>query len=572
MTKRDRRAGRAPRVAWLLAAGLAACTNGDGLAGVGGGAAGGSGDLLVQDAPVNDLLSFAVDVAEVRLVDPLGAVSTNLLSGVRRVELLGLQGRARWLESPALPEGTWSGVRFTFDTNTISAVAKTGASVPVTATSGVLSTDFAAPVVIDDPSDYERILVDVDLAASLTGDMTGLVFTPAGTVGVDSGVTSQEIDEFRGTVLAHDTGASTMTVRAYVDDDLTSTLGDLVVTVATGANLYRVDGLPYASTADFFGDLVDGATTLEVHGSLGSGGAVTADEIHIEDHDGGTSSANEVELDGILTDLGAGTFDLRVAEVEKGAAIADPVLQGLPDPTLVTVSHDGTTDFVGEDGTPASAADLAVGQRVKVRFGSFVAPPFLAGRVKLDMEAGAEVVVTDVSGLPGQVIVHVDADEPWVTSGAIANDTTDVTVFLSGASVFLDVPGDPTISAADIEVGLELRVEGDLSGTDVTASRVEVHPGRLEGEITAAPSATQFTVTVSAPPDDPFGANVDGTGPYTLMLATGALVEGDATSGSELKQLFDALLPGEQLLVEVRGLGTEIANEIEAYRIEAEVQ
>ncbi len=556
---------------WLLAAGLWSCTNGDGLGTVGS-AASGSGDLLLQDAPVTDLLSFAVDLTEARLVDPLGGVSTNLLSGTRRVELLGLQGRARWLENASLPEGTWNGIRLVFSTSTIEAVAKTGASVPVTAGSGVLAADFAAPVVIDDSGDYERFVVDVDLATSLTGDMTGLTFLPAGTVEVDAGTSSQELDEFRGKVLANDSASSSLTVRAYVDDDLTVPLTDLSVTVPGGASLYRVDGLLYASAADFFADLVDGATTLEVHGALGAGGTVTADEIHVEDHDGGSSSAGEVELEGIVADVGVGAFDLRVAEVEKGASIADPVLQGLPDPTLANVSFDGTTDFVGEDGTPATSADLAIGQRVKVRFGTFVASPFPAARVRLDREAGAEVTVTDVSGLPGQVVVHVDADEPWVTSGAIADDTTDVTVALAGASLFLDVPGDPAITAGDLEVGLELRVEGDLSGTTVSATRVEVHPGRLEGEITAAPSATQFTVAVTSPPDDPFGANVDGSGPYTLVLASGALIEGDATSGTELKQLFDALLPGEQLLVEVRGLGTEITNEISAYRVEAEVQ
>lgn len=556
----------------LLAAGVAGCTNGDGLGGGVGGAISGKGDLLVQDAPVTDLLSFTVDVTEARLVDPLGGVSANLLGGARRVELLGLQGKARWLNSGGLPEGTWNGLRLHFATNTAAAVAKSGASVPVTVSSPVLASDFAAPLVVDDEGDYQRLLVDVDLSSSLSGDLTGLVFQPDGRVVVDSGVSAQQLDEFRGTVLTSDASANSMTVRAYVDDDLSVALGDLVVTVASGANLYRVDGLAYATSADFFADLVGGATTLEVHGTLGSGGAVTADEIHIEDQDGGSSSAGEVELEGIVESLAAGSFDLRVAEIEKGASIAGPVLAGLTDPTLATVSHDGTTDFISEDGAAANSADLAVGQRVKVRFGTFVSSPFPAARVRLDREAGAEAVVTDVSGLPGQVIVHVDADEPWVTSGAIASDTTDVTVALAGAGVFLDVPGDVAIAAADLEVGLELRVEGALAGTTVTATRVEVHPGRLSGEITAAASATQFTVAVSSPPNDPFGANVDGTGPYSLVLASGAQVEGDATSGTELKQLFDALLPGEHLLVEVRGLGTEIANEIDAYRIEAEVQ
>ena len=156
-------------------------------------------------------------------------------------------------------------------------------------------------------------------------------------------------------------------------------------------------------------------------------------------------------------------------------------------------------------------------------------------------------------------------------SGAVASDVTDITVDLSGSDVFLDTHERPMLLAADLLVGLEVKVQGDLAVTTVTATHLKVRAGRLRGTVSATAPPMNFTVTLDQF-KDPFGDTVDQVGPYTVVIDPAATWDKDAASAAEFMALFAGLQPGETLAVQVEGIGSGNANEVLALEIEAEVQ
>jgi Domain of unknown function (DUF4382) len=530
-----------------------------------------TGDFVVMDAPITDLVSFKATVNELRLHQTDGGVSANLLAAPARVEFLGLQTVGSWLSSVTLPAGTFAGIHVIFDGTTLAARAKDGTIVPTTAVGTTLDVDFTSPITVDSSESYHRILVDLNLANSLTGNLTALTFTPTGRALVSDGADSQEIDDFRGLVRSFDSVAGSVTVDAFSDDDLSASLGQVKINLISGAALVGEDDLVYANFAAFFADLQLDLTLIEVHGDLTTDGSVDADKVEVEDHNGGANVAGQVKVEGLIESVGAGSFDLLLMEIEKGESIAQPVLDGLGDPGTITISHDGTTVFFREDGSAATSADLTVASKIKVYFDTFTASPFPAAKVRLNGAPRAEVVITDISGLPSSIVVNVDADEPWVTSGDIASDTTNVTVDLTGATVWADSGSEPTLAASNLLVGMELKVRGDLAGLTVTSTDVRIRTGELTGLVTATPSASSLTVSL-VEFDDPFGAPVDQAGPYTVQLDPTVVVDGDANSVTGLMALFSGLQAGQTLEIELEGIGTGVANEILAFEVEVQVQ
>ena len=141
--------------------------------------------------------------------------------------------------------------------------------------------------------------------------------------------------------------------------------------------------------------------------------------------------------------------------------------------------------------------------------------------------------------------------------------------------VALDVDGEPSLSASDVLTGLKVDVYGALSGTPtaptITATEVEVEPGEFEGDVMSANQGLSFFQAGVDSIDDPFGDTVT-SGPFDVLIAPNATIEGDATTIAGFFALFANLQQGETLTVEVEGIGSGNANEIVAYEIEAEVE
>jgi hypothetical protein len=543
------------------------------------GAVAGAGDFLIMDAPLQSLLAFSGTVSELRLEIQGGGSTVNLIPADVSVEFLGLRDNRRWLSSlEVVPLGTYTGVRLVFTNGSFEARTLDGSDIGINAGSDVLLVNFDAPVVVDG-SGYYRFEIDLDLGASLSGDVGSppLDFTPSGSVVSNDGDDDVEIDEIKGVVSSIDRSTNSFVLDAFVDDDYEDALGELSIVVPSGTLVYGESGTEYASRSAFFDALVAGSTALEVHGDLGANRILRADKIEIEDQFSGSSVTGRVEIEGIVRDIVAGvSFDLTIREIEKSEDAAETILGGLGDPSTISVSFDMSTLFFLDSNSVASSANLRIGQEVKVRFSEFMSLPFPASKVEIDNEeVEFEGSINSVLGLPGGLTMRLDSFDTAVLSGQVDSASTDVTVDLSNSSFELDTEGEPDLSGVVMPSGLELEVEGTLAGPSssptITATEVEVRPGKFEESTVASIDVMGASFMVSsATIDDPFGGGIV-SGPLDVLLSSECVFEGDAETQAEFFALFTNLEMGETLEVEVKGIATANANEVLAFEIEVEV-
>jgi hypothetical protein len=556
---------------------LAACGGGGGGGGSSGGSSSGSLDLHLTDAPADELLSFSLSVQALRLVDAAGA-GENLLAGALSVELLGLAGSQRWLvRDDSITPGTYSAVRLEIDPASVIARDKSGDPVAVNVLASSFDAALAAPIAIG-ASDDLQVLIDFDLASSISGsaNMPPLDFTPRGSASLQDTSSSTTIDEIRGVVQSVDAAAGLFRIDAFADDDLQVALGLVEVDVASGTLLLNDNGLPFVDSPAFFAALLPGATLVEVHGAVVNQ-KVAATRIEVEDQQGGTGAEDRVKIEGLVLNLDSGSmsFDLLLIEVEKGQSIVTPVLNALGSPAAIPVEWTASTLFLLDDSQIGSPDILTEGARVEVRFAVFATTPFTA--IKIELEDGPEFEgrIVDVSGLPNSIVIHLDGDEPAIASGQVDSSTTPVTVQLGSSSLFLDTQVRPALVNSDLLVGLKVEAQhatltGPSSGPTVTPGRLKVFPGRFRGLVdSVSPSIPAFNASMSDL-KDPFGNNV-AFGPVSVEIAAGCHFEDAASSAAAFFALFQNLGAGENLEVEVFGIGTGVANEIRAYEIEARV-
>jgi len=560
----------------VLAALLPAACGGGGGGGGGAGAAART-DILLRDAPADDLLSFQGTILEVRLDDDLGGSTSNLLSAPVTQEFLGLQSSFAWLSNQALPPGNYTAVRLSFQPGSYSARRNDGTEVAVDSISDELVASFATPLVVT-ATNYSRVVLDLDLVASLQGsiDTPPLQFDPRGTAVHDSGSSETQIDEIKGVVESVDTGANTFVIDAFVDDDGIVPLGPVAVTVTGATLLLQDDGTTFGSRALFFGSLVPGSTAVEVHGALVNG-TVQATRVEIEDNAAGGGNGNLVKIRGRVLDLGPGNeLEMSIAEVDDGAAIVAAAFGGTV-PATLQVDWDANTVFFLEEHQITTSDSLAVGQEVHVKFAVFDNPPFVASRMEIeDEDVEFEGDVTSVAGLPASFVIHLRADDPAILSGAVASTSTDVVVQIGSSPIFLDVEGDPALAPAAILVGQKVQPEGSLSGPPtsptIAATEIKVFAGRLDDStVSAATRASHTFQAVGGEIDDPFGGGVVA-GDLEVQISPGAVFEGDAGSEAEFFDLFEGLQAGQTLIVEVRGIGSGTATAILGHEIDARVE
>lgn len=549
---------------------VAGCNDGSGLDGVAPGS--GTVDVLIGDATVDDLLAFSARVDELRLVRTSGAPTANLLASPTTLELVGLAGPRAWLASASVPQGTYDSVLVGFVAGSYEALAGDGDEVAVTALGHELELPLTPALVVGNGGRV-RIDVDVDLALALSGSVSTppITFDPAGTATVLAG-SIVPLDELRGIVASVDAVQGRFVIDAYVDDDLALALGPVAVVVEALALLFDETGAAYADADAFFAALQPGASAVTVHGSIAGDSTLVAGRVDVDDHAGGAPSVAVVEIEGVVIGTGAGTFDLLVREVEKAADVAGEVLAGLGDPAAIEVAVDGST-VVLADGAMASAAALAIGQEVEVRFAAFAAPPFPAALVAIEEESvGARAVVADIAGLPTSVVVNLHPFDPQVLAGSVASGATDVTVDLTSSDLFLGVESEPTLAPAQLVAGLELVVDGTWSGTanapTLAATWSRVEPGRFDGRVTSVSAQFGTFDTNVGTISDPFGGAVTG-GPLTVVLGDPTAYSGDVASAQGLYAAFLGLFADEVLEVRVEGIGTATPNEVLGYRVQA---
>jgi len=530
----------------------------------------GSLGLLLTDAPTDGLSLFSADLTVIQLRRDDGAFTANLLAAPRNYDLLGLAGTRSLLGLVSPPPGVYTGVRVSVDPATVLAYDQAGAAVPVTVTR---STDEASFLALDTShltvgGSFQNLLIDVDLLKSLRdGSAPGsLVFELE--VEAEHEFEDSSFDEFRGRVISEDPTAGRFAAE-LLDDTGSVSFGLVTVAVDDGDLLYGDDRQLLGSVAEFFAALQPGAE-VEVHGSFSGAGLILATRVEIED---GLSFPVKIKGDVLAVNSGAQTFTFLWKEVRRGSSLVAPVLAQAGNPRVLEIAWDSGTIFSIEDGGASTSAGLVPGAEAYVHFLDFAAPmPFLAAGVEFDGDgAEYEGTITDVSGLDGSFVMQLDSDEPAWISGSV---TGPLTVALGGAGrIWLDTESEPALLAGDLLVGLKIEVHGLLAGAPnaatLSATKVKVKPGALEGVLTAVQSGAG-TISLSIEElDDPFGG-APPAGSIVARVPNGAHLEGDdgLLTLAGLASLLAGLQAGE--FVELRldgiddGSGTILAWEVEA--------
>lgn len=527
-------------LAFLLPCFLLACGGGGGSSS----APAATVDLLVTDAPVDDLLSFSSNVTSMRLKIQGGGTSANLLDGSVSVEFLGLASLQRWLGSSSIAPGTYSGIELEFEPASYVARDLNGTLVPVTATSDSLSLDFLAPFVVDD-SGYRRVVVDLDLVASLGGTVpAGVSFDPQGSASDDDGSLEAPIDELRGRVVSFDSVAFDVVVDAFADHDQLVPLGRIHVGVPDTAVLVDDNGSTFANRAAFFAALSAGTTFLEVNGNLVDG-QVQATTIQVDDAGGGGNAL--VRIEGrILSLVGGTTMELAIRDIEQGVSIAESVLDGLGNPASIDVAFDSGTPIFLSEHEATNSGSLAVGQVVKVRFNTFATEPFPASEIEIELGDGFAAFQVDV-----------DANTAALEglSVRMSEASAQAALAAQGGTVSLLPTTSAIARLGELRDGDPLIVRGRLvsSGAklELRATRVERAHSTLRGSF-AGGSIADASFVLDIEPAAGIGARYQRVAFDGQTRWTGAL--------SSARELFAPRIgPAPRLVVDVEAVrGTDV--------------
>lgn len=519
--------------------------------------------------PDSELLSLSTQVQSLRLVREDGSPTANLLLAPQDVEWNSLGDARRLLAAVDAPPATYTGVELGFAPSGHSAADLNGNPVTVLG-GGTWAVDLAAPGALG-ASGTQTLALDLDVAAAVVGDpgLGAVTLTPAGEasfLGDDKGL----IDEVRGVVLSKDQPNQTFVVQAFADDAGLVPVGPVEVSLAPGAALVLPNKSLAPSAAAFVALLSPNQSFVEVHGLLQPNGTILAHRVELEDGPPfGPGGKGQVRIRGSIVELlSQDEFRMQVQLVKDGASVAGPVLEGLGNPSTIRVRHDQSTRFVlGDDNLPASAADLAVGKEVKVRFSAFASEPFPASEV--EFEGGApefEGRITDISELPARFEMRLFPGEPALLGGQVASSSTDVVVELAdNQRIYLQLSGDPALEPLDLLLDLKVRVRGSLSGSPqaptIQAVDVRVRPGRLDKALVTQvfPLVTAFQ-TSGGDFKDNFGAPLV-PGPLTVRVEPSA----DTPGLPSVSALFAALPGAEE--VEVKGIHNGVPGEVRAFWI-----
>ncbi len=558
----------------LLLLPLAAACGGGG--GGGGSTTSTSVELLVGDAPIDDLSSFELTLTGLFLTEFGGGETGNLLTGARTVDLLALVTRSALLEVHSAPAGTYDSARFAFDDTAIVARDLAGAPVVVTATAAGAAANFSTPLVIG-AGERARVHFELPLAGTLTDDLAHpgqKIYAPALLV-TDRKGDDEPLDELHGVIAREFPDDSRLRI-ALQDRDTGASHGELTLRLSPSTLLLDDDGEPFATERAFFAFAHSG-DRIEASGVLAADGSFDADLVHVE-RTRGNGNDDVARIHGTITDLdlAGDTFTLRIRNVAFGKSIVDPILAGLGDPSEIEISYVGAAiQLRGDDARGGDENDLAIGQGVKVDFETFVSEPFAAHEVEIeDEEVEYEGTIVDASGLPGSCILHLEPHDPAVVAGLVDSSTTDVEVVLDGSErLWLDLRGEPDVDVGLLADELRVKVRGERSGSSsnptIAASSIRVEPGELRGTVTAVnQSIGTFVVDIDSL-DDPFGGSALPD-PVTFRLDADAFFTGDADDASGFFALFANLGSGDSLEVRVSGLSDGVGGAL-TWSVEASV-
>lgn len=553
------------------------------IAACGGGSSSNSGStanvgLLVGDAPTEELSSATFSITEFRLIREDATLTNNLLAAPRTLDVLGLglSGTEALLDLVDLDSGRYTGMRASVDPNAIELRDLNGDLVPVSVLSAQATADFSttsnAGLVLT-KNGFASVSLDIVLDQSLRDNGPGYDFELV--VRAGHGTVSPILDDFHGQVTAINRSAKWFEVELVDARDQNRRFNEVRVEVDDSDLLFNHSGAEFGNSNAFLASLKVG-DFVEVAGALTRDGTFDGTRCEIED-----SSRNQVRMEGriLSVDQGAQTFSMVLEEIEKGYAIAQPVLAALGDPGVLSFAWDNRTSWLGSKSSSGSSGptDLVVGKKVDVRVDSanFVAPmPFLARNVRVDLDERYEGTITSIAGLPDRFELTLDNRHPGVTSGRI---TGPVTVELSTSSIlFIDTGVEAWLEPNDLLTGLKLKASGKLTGSggaaSLAATRIKLEPGRCEATVQSVSASEQRFTVVIQDRKDPFGdPEPNATADVVLPSEAVLNLKNGANTFAAFRAAFAGLAVGESLVVEIEGIG-DGNGIILGYEIRAEVE
>jgi hypothetical protein len=532
-------------------------------------------DVLLTDAPTDELLSFNVTIESVRLYDADGERTENLLSGTVRVDVLGAATQLAWLVAKPVPTGTWQGVELSFDPLSVDARLLDGSQASVTVLGDLLEADFAMPLVLA-ADGYQRCIVDFDLNESLTGDgASGFVLDPIGSSFAEEDASDPiDIDDITGIVRSIDTVHHRITIDAWVDDDCDVLLGSLEVSVPVSALLQNDSGEVFADRSSFYAALSANTSLVEIHGAMVNG-YIEASRIEIEDEAG---AGDDVRMRGVVIGVDAlgSSFTMVVAEVKEGSALVESALESIP--ATQTVHWDAGTMFMVDDGERVNPSALSVGMEVDVRFLQFQNAPFLASRVEIESEGNEyEGTVSDDAGMPLSFELDLPPLAPLIQSGDVSGPIH--VSLLAQPDVWLDAGVNPALPAFWIQAGQRVEVRGQLTGSspssrELPATEIRIKPGEAEGSVIGGIDtlAGLELYALVEEFDDPFGGSVDRSATPEVFVPLNCVFTGDITDYATFASAMNDVENYPVIDIQIKGIADpEAPDRIIAYEIEVEL-
>ena len=510
-------------------------------------------DLLLRDAPIDDLAAFRATLESVRLERVTGGSTDRLVTTPVELEFLGLRDRACFAASFELEEGAYAALRLRFAPGSPRAFDLGGREVEVRGGElFVVPLDQALEL---EGEPYVRLEVDLDLRASLSGDVAAgsIDFDPTGSVLATNGSVPVRVEGMDGLVTARDLTDGSLVVDAMVGDGRTAPLRELRVRTDPATLLVGYDVREAFDVAPFLANLSPGASVVEIDGWLGAGGALQAARVELEDQNGLSGNRFAVELEALVIGrLGPTVLEVVVRETTRGGDLVELLLAGQPEPVLRVVL-DPITLLTTSEGVGREAADIELGDALELKLfalGGALLQPRRAVVTRVASLSAVRRAATDVSG------ADVSGTGAWQT------DALDVR---------LDVAHRPQLSGATREAALE-RSPGLVATTSTAPDVVLVRPVRASagGVLDAVhdPAGRLRGLRVASleirAGFGGHGAFVEGAvGPAALELVDALRVHGDAASRAEL----EALLSEGEVVLELAGLPGAEAFSLEVWEV-----
>ena len=517
-------------------------------------------DVVVSGNPRFDLATFEVEISELRLIQPGGAQTPDLLRGPRGVEIQGLAGQARWVTRVLLAAREYTGVLVKFDGLRTRAVDTSGAEVAILALDEEVRFDFDPAFEL---TQVQGGILDItlDLGASLEGDpgSGSLLFDPAGKARWRTALSVEPLVARFGSYEA-------LLGVAFVDplpaEGESTALGSLTLAPAASSyfdaalnSLDLADWLPLATDAlvEFHCDLVVGSGA-EILGPLG---LIRSARI---------LPPGSVAFQARVKALDGAELTLEVHDVERGAAVLSSAES--------VVAFNDDTRFVLNRSVDVEAAVLRLGQEVLVRIDDLAGSPPIASIVDvLEHDPAFAYEILEVSGEPPVLSIQRSPSATALAGGSrgvlpptiLRTDADTVLELRVGSELYRDALLEPLVGQRILFAGAS---PPDTGGDPLPlAARIEIVAARILGEPMSVVSADErFALRVETI-EGPLALPNEAGPVLQVRLADEVRIGGDVRTSAELLQRLASASPSESLRAEVWGTSTGNADEVLAFEV-----